>query len=334
MDITKNLKKGARPALGRGLGALVSTPVVSVVPPPQAAPAAPFVVDGQAAISVESGQPVLAQVEIDGRAVHFVPIEKIVNNPAQPRQRFVESEVAELAGSIKTLGVLQPVLLRPCKGERAGLYEIVAGERRWRASKLAGLTQVPALIQEMDDIQALEVALVENVQRSNLNPVEEAQGYQRLIDEFRLSQKEVAERVGKDRASVANYLRLLSLPESVLALLQDGAITMGHAKAILTVREPTAQVSLARKAVDESLSVRALESIVSRTVVLETPKRPLGKEPRGRAGEGVPADVIDRMRNRLGTKVVVKHHHSGRGKIEIEYFSEQELDRLVELICE
>jgi ParB family chromosome partitioning protein len=185
----------------------------------------------------------------------------------------------------------------------------------------------------MDDIQALEIALVENVQRSNLNPVEEAQGYQRLIDEFRLSQKDVAERVGKDRASVANYLRLLVLPESVMKLLQEGAISMGHAKAILTVREPSAQVSLARKAVDESLSVRALEAIVSRTVVLEAPKRPVSRVGRERGADGVPVDVIDRMRNRLGTKVVVRHHRSGRGKIEIEYFSEQELDRLVELIC-
>jgi len=333
MDLTKGMKKPIRPALGRGLGSLVSTPVVSVVPPPSATPAPTFELDGQAAVAVEARGAPIVQAEIDGRAVHFVPIEKIVNNPSQPRQRFVESEVAELAGSIKTLGVLQPVLLRPCKGDRAGLYEIVAGERRWRASKLAGLTQVPALIQEMDDIQALEVALVENVQRSNLNPVEEAQGYQRLIDEFRLSQKDVAERVGKDRASVANYLRLLMLPEAVLKLLQDGAISMGHAKAILTVREPSAQVSLARKTVDESLSVRALEAIVSRTVVLETPKRPVGRVVSGRGGDGVPVDVIDRMRNRLGTKVVVRHHRSGRGKIEIEYFSEQELDRLVELIC-
>jgi ParB family chromosome partitioning protein len=333
MDLTKNMKKPIRPALGRGLGSLVSTPVVSVVPPPNATPAQSYGIDGQAAVAAEPSVSAVVKAEIDGRAVHFVPIEKIVNNPSQPRQRFVESEVAELAGSIKTLGVLQPVLLRPCRGERAGLYEIVAGERRWRASKLAGLAQVPALIQEMDDIQALEIALVENVQRSNLNPVEEAQGYQRLIDEFRLSQKDVAERVGKDRASVANYLRLLVLPESVLKLLQEGAISMGHAKAILTVREPSAQVSLARKAVDESLSVRALEAIVSRTVVLEAPKRPVSRVGRERGADGVPVDVIDRMRNRLGTKVVVRHHRSGRGKIEIEYFSEQELDRLVELIC-
>jgi ParB family chromosome partitioning protein len=272
--------------------------------------------------------------DVEGRAVHFVPVDKIVNNPTQPRQRFLDEEIAELAGSIKTLGVLQPVLLRPCTGERQGLYEIVAGERRWRASKLAGLSQVPALIKEMNDLETLEVALVENVQRSNLNPVEEAQGYQRLIDEFKLGQKEVAERVGKDRASVANYLRLLSLPAGVLKLLQEGAITMGHAKAILTVKEPTAQMSLAKKAVEESLSVRALEAIVSRAVVLESPKRLNSKgEGRGRTIDGVPSDVIDRMRNRLGTKVLVKHHRSGRGKIEIEYFSEQELDRLVDLIC-
>ena len=334
MEILKNQKKPARSALGRGLSSLISAPAVSVVPPTETPSPQPLVV-GQAALAAVPVESVVAGSDmIEGRAVHFVPVDKIVNNPAQPRQRFADDEIAELAGSIKTLGVLQPVLLRPCSGEREGLYEIVAGERRWRASKLAGLTQVPALIKEMDDLETLEVALVENVQRSNLNPVEEAQGYQRLIDEFRLGQKEVAERVGKDRASVANYLRLLTLPQGVLKLLQEGAITMGHAKAILTVKEPTAQINLAKKAVDEALSVRALEAIVSRTVVLEAPKRPILKgEGRGRTVDGIPVDVIDRMRNRLGTKVLVKHHRSGRGKIEIEYFSEQELDRLVELIC-
>jgi ParB family chromosome partitioning protein len=333
MEVLKNSKKPLRAALGRGLNSLVSTPAVSVVPPAPAQVVDIPVLSGQVAVAAAQVEPVVRDVE--GRAVHFIPVEKIVNNPTQPRQRFVDEEIAELAGSIKTLGVLQPVLVRPCSGERAGLYEIVAGERRWRASKLAGLSQVPALVREMNDLETLEVALVENVQRSNLNPVEEAQGYQRLIDEFQLGQKEVAERVGKDRASIANYLRLLSLPPGVLKLLQEGAITTGHAKAILTVKEPTAQMSLAKKAVEESLSVRALEAIVSRVVVLEAPKRPGSKgDGRGKTVDGVPVDVIDRMRNRLGTKVVVKHHRSGRGKIEIEYFSEQELDRLVELICD
>lgn len=333
MEMLKNQKKPARSALGRGLSSLISAPAVSVVPPARPI-SVPTMVDGQAAIAAAPIDTNPTPSENGGKAVHFVPVDRIVNNPAQPRQRFAEDEVAELAGSIRSLGVLQPVLLRPCLGERAGLYEIVAGERRWRASKLAGLTQIPALIREMDDLETLEVALVENVQRSNLNPVEEAKGYQRLIEEFQLNQKDVAERVGKDRASIANYLRLLALPDGVLKLLEEGAITMGHAKAILTVKEPAAQQSLARKAVDETLSVRALEAIVSRVVVLDAPKRPSSKgEGRGRTIDGVPVDVIDRMRNRLGTKVVVKHHRSGRGKIEIEYFSEQELDRLVELIC-
>ena len=270
--------------------------------------------------------------------VHFIPIEKISSNPSQPRQRFMDSELRELADSIRTKGMLQPVLVRPSPNKLGGeaAYEIVAGERRWRAAKLAGLHQLPVIIRHIGDGESLELALVENVQREDLNPVEQAQAYQRLSDEFNLSQQEVADKVGKDRASIANFTRLLKLPPDVLDLLRSNELSMGHAKAILAVKEQSAQSSLARKAVKEGLSVRALEAIVARVVVLDSGRRLVSRD--GRLGAGKSAsksfpEVIDRMRNSLGTKVDIRHQRSGRGKIEIEYFSEQELDRIVEHIC-
>ncbi len=335
MEIVKGAKRERRSGLGRGLSALISATPVSL---------ATRVMDAVSQSSNDEPQELQTQpiqqsnisenVEITKKVV-FLPIDQIVNNPVQPRQRFNDSEIDELAGSIKSLGVLQPVLVRPCEGDLAGRYEIVAGERRWRAARKAGLTEVPALINPINDQESLEIALVENIQRSNLNPVEEAQAYQRLLDEFSLSQQEIAQRVGKDRASIANYLRLLTLAQPVLEFLSEGKLSMGHAKAILTIKEPAAQTSLAKKVLSENLSVRALEAIVSRVVVLDAGKRPATVKTAGaiKADGTVPPEILDRMRNALGTKVIVKHHPSGRGKIEVEYFSEQELDRIVELIC-
>ncbi|NDC37383.1 MAG: ParB/RepB/Spo0J family partition protein [Proteobacteria bacterium] len=326
-------KKPLRPALGRGLAALISAPAVPV----QAAQVAQDVTAQTApAISVLPGG-------LDGEisstsvtnTVRFVAVSTVKPNPKQPRTEFNESEIAELADSIRTLGVLQPVLVRP-NSSAPGEYEIVAGERRWRASQRAGLTQIPVIVKELTDLATLEIALVENIQRSNLSPLEEARAYQRLADEFSLSQKEIAERVGKDRASVANYMRLLGLPPAVLDLLQMGQITMGHAKAILTVKEPNAQIGLAKKVVAENLSVRALEAIVSRVVVLDSGRKGKTKDEETPGGGYLRSadfpEVTDRLRAALGTKVLVRHHDSGRGRIEIEYFSEQELDRLVELL--
>lgn len=270
-----------------------------------------------------------------GEAVRYIDISLISGNPAQPRKQFAEQEIEELASSIRELGVLQPVLVRP-SGQNKGAYEIVAGERRWRAAQRAEILQIPVIIKSFNDRETLEVAIVENVQRSDLSPLEEAAAYQRLIDEFSLSQKEVARKVGKDRSSVANYIRLLKLPEAVQQYLREGEISLGHAKAILTVKEPSAQLSLARKVVSESLSVRALEKIVSRVVILDKKKsRKLADV--GSSGGSVIEhfpDVVDKMRKALGTKVSIKHHPSGRGKIEIDYFSEDELDRLIDKICD
>lgn len=333
----KQTKKPARSALGRGLSALISSTAVPISLPSSESSVA------ELAKIVQFPEPITAAAEDDteGSAlrpkVRFVEVNKIINNPTQPRQEFRQVELDELANSIRQVGVLQPVLLRP--SEDPTRYEIVAGERRWRAAKLAGATQIPAIIKDIDDKLALEIAIIENVQRENLSPLEQAQAYQRLAEEFQLSQNEIADKVGKDRASVANYLRLLKLPKEVAELLNEEKITMGHAKAILSIKEPIAQVSLAKKVVSEGLSVRALEALVSRVVVLDAgraAKEQSTAPARGSAEEHGASnypDVIDRMRRALGTKVRIKHHPSGRGRIEIEYFSEQELDRIIELIC-
>jgi ParB family chromosome partitioning protein len=265
--------------------------------------------------------------------VRYVPITDVVANPTQPRQEFKEEDLVELTSSITALGVLQPILVRIGVGTNQGKYEIVAGERRWRAATRANLKQVPVIVRSLSDRETLEIALVENIQRANLNPVEEALAYQRLMDEFGLSQSEVAERVGKDRATVSNFVRVLKLAPQSLDLLRDGSLSLGHAKALLTIKEPAAQVGLAKKVVDESLSVRDLEAIVSRSVVVEPGRITKTKAHNAHEAAASFPDIIDRMRLALGTKVIIRHHESGRGRVEIDYFSEQELDRLVEHIC-
>jgi ParB family chromosome partitioning protein len=304
-------------ALGRGLSALVSSAApVAATPPivPKASQLPENTVDlvrGDSTTVANSG-------------VQYVDISRISANPEQPRVDFPEQEINELSESIKALGVLQPILVRPCQGS----YQIVAGERRFRASVRAGLLQVPVLIKDLSDRDTFEVALVENVQRLNLNPLEEARGYQRLMDEFNLNAQEVAARVGKDRATVANLVRILKLPPAVQEYLREGIITVGHAKAILTVKEPAAQTSLAQKVIDESLSVRALEAIVSREVVLEEPKKP-------RVGKRIEAskfpEIEERLRNALGTKVTIRRSKKG-GAVELHFFSDSELDRLIDIL--
>ena len=342
----KKPKIPARSALGRGLSSLISTPVSAFPMRDESNSARPPQV--VANLAVESRQfETTQQPTHSGDEIRFISVEIIAGNPSQPRQDFKEAELKELADSIKSKGVLQPVLLRPALSsqEEKPRFEIIAGERRWRAAKLAGLERIPAIVRDLDDREALELSIIENVQRENLSPIEEAHAYQRLAADFSLSQQDIAEKVGKDRASIANYLRLLKLPSEVIDLLRGNQISMGHAKAILSIREPSAQLSLARKVVKESLSVRDLEAIVSRVVVLDAGHRLSGKaaeaakEAAAKSISNIPAnfnvfpEVIDRMRNALGTKVVIKHHRSGRGRIEIEYFSEAELDRIVEHIC-
>jgi ParB family chromosome partitioning protein len=369
--------KSNRVALGRGLASLISSKPVPVTPPrdrgadgssgvsagvttqhrnPQNHDSATTTSTsaGNAALAVAPDQTIGTASEqtpqslgnpsesgvSTAEGVRYLPIEQLRGNPHQPRKEFAEVELKELSDSIRTLGVLQPILVRAesdtnlaAGSDRKLGYEIVAGERRFRAAQRAGLTKVPVIIRHLSEREVVEIALVENVQRADLSPLEEAQGYNRLSEEFGLTQREIAERVGKDRATIANFLRLLSLPPPVIELLRKGEISMGHAKAILTVREPAVQVNLAKKIVAEGLSVRAIEAIVSRSVAI-TPTISKSKEPQKTNAGITPevAAVIDRLRSRLGTKVSVSHHASGRGKIEVEYFSFPELERLMELI--
>lgn len=325
--------KTGRNVLGRGLSALISTPVP--ISSPQSIDDSTGSVVGNAVLAPSSQAVPRAEIHALPGAVEYVSIDLLVANPGQPRQEFSEQELAELSDSIKKLGVLQPILVRPAQGSSIGKFEIVAGERRYRAAMRAQLAQVPVIVKHISDRESLEIALVENVQRANLNPVEEARAYQRLVDEFGLSQQELAERVGKERASVANIMRVLKLPEPVLDSLKKGDISLGHAKAILTIKEPAAQISLCKKVISEALSVRALEAIVSRVIVLDSAKDKRKAKVTTVEGEQLNPfpEVVDKMRTALGTKVLIKHHQSGRGRIEIDYFSEQELDRIVDLIC-
>jgi len=310
---------------------------VSVTPPEQAqSDAASRAQPSNADAPQTTAYPQPTQtVESANKDLIFLPISQMRANPKQPRQDFSDQEIAELADSIKTLGVLQPILVRPLSGVQSSTYQVVAGERRYRAAIRAGLSQVPVIIKSLSDKETLEIGLVENVQRQGLNPIEEALGYQRLMDEFSLTNNEVAERVGKDRATVANTARLLKLPEQVQDMVRDGRISVGHAKAILTVREPNAQIGLANKIITEGLSVRTIESIVKRDVVLEAPKK-LG------TGEGTTVtrmgraaaypEIEDRLRNALGTKVTIHKKRKG-GSIELHFFSDEELDRLVQFLA-
>jgi ParB family transcriptional regulator, chromosome partitioning protein len=316
-------KKTVRPALGRGLGSLISTPPVPI---PELAPTA-------VGVDVQVQNADIAPT-IDGN-VRFVSIDILHANPKQPRQYFAEAELLELASSIRTLGVLQPVLVRQSK-ERAGEFEIIAGERRYRASKLAGLQTVPVSVKDLSDREVLEISIVENVQRQGLNPVEEAVAYQRLIEEFNLSVTDVATRVGKDRVTVSNIVRILRLPTSVLELVKNGSLSLGHAKAILTVKEPAAQQNLANKVLAENMSVRSLEAIVSRSVVLDPMKPVITRVSRGPSptagAERTFDEVNDLLRNALGTKVVVRKTGESKGVVELHYFSDSELERLVETL--
>jgi len=313
MEGAKGLRKPPKMGLGRGLSALVSTAAAVPVAPQSRVQHEPI-----------NANDVLPR-DTEGAAVTFVELSRLNPNPNQPRTEFSDPEIAELSESIKALGVLQPILVR----SHGSGYQIIAGERRYRAALRAGLSQVPVVVRDLSDKETLEVAIVENVQRQDLNPIEEAKGYQRLMDEFALTSQEVAERVGKDRATVSNLARILKLPPVVQEMVRDGRLSVGHAKAILTVKEPVAQISLANKVVAEIMSVRALESIVSRDVVLETPRKQSAHGKR----EHVPQypELEERLRNSLGTKVSI-HRGARGGSIELHFFSDAELDRLIDIL--
>lgn len=258
---------------------------------------------------------------IESSSIQEIELDKIKPNPEQPRKGFDQESLVELAASLKTHGLLQPILVQPRDEE----YVIIAGERRFRAAKLAGLTVIPCLIQTGTEQELAEKALIENIQRSNLSPVEEGMAYARLIHEYGLTQEQVAERVGKGRPTITNLLRVIQLPEPVLYLIQEGKLSLGHAKVLLGIKDTSLQVLLAQKVAKENLPVRELENLILKyTDQKETSNKPPKK------ASPLLNQVEDRLRSSFQTKVKVKGN-SGRGKIEIEYFSEDEFNRLLEL---
>lgn len=255
-----------------------------------------------------------------GQTIHMIPVAQIVPNRYQPRKTFVEEELRELVESVKQHGILQPVLVRRRGEDR---FELIAGERRFRAAKSAQLPAVPAVIRKSSDDESTVLSLIENIQRSNLNPVEEAKAYRQLIDELGMTQEAVAERVGRDRASVANLCRLLSLPKEVQGMVASGQLTLGHAKVILGIKKSEDQLTLAKRILRDQLSVRQVEQLV---------KKWSGKaKSRPTAGSPVHSDVEERLRKHLGTKVVIRSKRSG-GELVLTYYSRDDLTRIVDVI--
>jgi ParB family chromosome partitioning protein len=242
-----------------------------------------------------------------------LPIDEVFPDRNQPRKDFNEEALQELAVSVREHGVLQPILVRPIEGG----YQIVAGERRWRAARIAGLTTVPVNIRELTDYEAMSVALVENLQREDLNPVEEAEGYRKLSESTGWTQEQIAKRVGKSRPAIANSLRLLSLPDEVIDLLKEGKLTAGHAKAILSLADDASRISVARTVAEKGLSVREAEKISQKTPVQKTFRLPSGKDP-------VAHEVEIALQNELGVEVDVKYK-AGKGTLSLNFYSKEQL---------
>jgi len=265
-----------------------------------------------------------APVEIPRGPTHL-PIDALSPNPVQPRAVFQMDRLEELAASIRANGIIQPVIVRLHEGQ----YQMVAGERRWRAAKMAGLTEVPVVIQEVAEPQMLELALIENIQREDLNPIETAHAYERLGRELGLSQEEIGRRTGKDRASVANMIRLLKLPAEVQLLLAERRVSMGHARALLALPTAEQQIEIAEKAAAQGLSVRQVETLVQEL----TSARPKSGTTRKEASHDPNVKAaMEELERTLGTRVRIVELSEQRGRIEIEYYSQSELDRLFEHI--
>ena len=261
--------------------------------------------------------------EAQDKSLAEIKISEIDPNMGQPRKKFDEDELLELAESIKIHGVIQPIILTK-RGKR---YEIIAGERRWRASKLAGLVKIPAIIREYTDKEIMEVSLIENIQRQDLNPIEEALAFKNLIDEYKMKQDDLAERVSKSRSAITNALRLLKLDDKVKAMLAEGLISTGHARALLAVEDKNKQQALATKIFDEKLSVRETEKLVKQIIENKEPK----KEEKS-SEKLIYKKLEDSLKSIIGSKVSIKGRKNGKGKIEIDYYSIEELDRITELL--
>jgi ParB family chromosome partitioning protein len=285
-----------RKALGRGLGALLSA-------------------EGTATASEETNE---------------IAIELIDPSPLQPRSVFDDAKLDELAKSIRANGVVQPVLLR----RRGSRFELIAGERRWRAAELAGLIKIPAVIRSVSDDKVLEIALIENIQREDLNPIEEARAYKKLIETLGLTQEIVGERVGRDRSYVTNYLRLLKLPEDLQELLQAGRISTGHARTLLGIDQPDIQRRIARRIIEHGLSVRATEELVrvAGTKAAQPAPKHLAK---GRPNDPNIQAAESKLRRYFGTKVrIVQSSNSASGKIELEFYNQSDLNRIYGLLTQ
>jgi ParB family transcriptional regulator, chromosome partitioning protein len=303
----------AKTALGRGLGALLGGGITSS----RNGAASPF---SPPATEAAPGSSV-------GEAVQVVPLARIRSSPMQPRKDFAPGALEELAASIKEKGIVQPLLVR----ERDGQFELIAGERRWRAAQLAGLTEAPVLVRQADDLTTLELALIENLQRENLNPLEEAQGYRQLIDQFRLNQEEAAARVGKSRVAVANSLRLLNLPLEVQGWLRDGRLSVGHAKVILGLPSQEQQTQAGQRVLKQALTVRQTEELVSHWLSRAQSNVP-GKAPAAPPAtrDAHVAALENKLRERFGTKVSLRYRQ-GKGSVDIRFFSDAELERILQV---
>ena len=258
----------------------------------------------------------------------LVKITEVEPNREQPRKKFDEDALLELSESIKQYGILQPLLVQ----KRNDYYEIIAGERRWRAAKLAGLKEVPAIIKDYTEKEIVEVALIENIQREDLNPIEEAKAYQRLVKEYNLKQDEVAERVAKSRVTVTNSMRLLKLGERVQEMIIEEMISSGHARALLSIDDEELQYQLAIKIFDEKLTVRETESLVKKVIYdLENPVEEVEEEDTSNI-DAIYREIEENMKNIIGSKVKIKRKNNDKGKIEIEYYNQEDLERLYDMI--
>ena len=281
-----------------------------------------------AMIPVPENSPSLSTEKTENKAEDkgsetIVKITQVEPNREQPRKNFDEDALQELADSIKQFGLLQPILVQ----DRKTHYEIIAGERRWRAAKLAGLKEVPVIIRDYTEQEIVEISLIENIQRENLNPIEEAVAYKRLLTEFQLKQEEIAERVAKSRTAITNSMRLLKLDERVQQMVVDGMLTTGHARALLAIEDPDIQFQTANRIFNEKLSVREVEKLV-KNIGKERPQ----KKEENPQQTAIYQNLEEKMKAALGTKVSINRKNEQKGKIEIEYYSMEELERLMEIM--
>lgn len=278
---------------------------------------------GRGVDSLFAANPGKIEKKEGGEEAKLLKISLIQANPSQPRKRFSDEELKELSESIKQFGVIQPLLVK----KQGPIYEIIAGERRFRAAKLAGLTEVPVLVRSYDEKLSREVSIIENIQREDLNAVEEALAYQSLISEYDLSQEELAERLSKKRTTITNSLRLLKLEEEILNYIREGKLKEGHGRALLAIPEGKKRLALARECVEKKLSVREVEKRSQEQTVQKKKKKPLSGQL-----SSIFKDLEEKMRENLGTKVKIIPKNENKGKLEIEYYSQEDLERIYVLL--